>query len=176
MQRTLRGIGMLGMLLLGTQAGLAPARTVPRPPPVTPVLQVAGAEVPVQLRQVRLDSRVVAGLGETRIEMTFFNPNRRVLEGQLEFPLADGQQVAGFALDIDGVLRDAVPVPKAQGRQVFEAIERRRVDPGLLEQTAGNQFRLRVYPIPAQGSRRIVLTFRDTLPVDAQGVRWARAR
>ena len=80
MQRTLRGIGMLGMLLLGTQAGLAPARTVPRPPPVTPVLQVAGAEVPVQLRQVRLDSRVVAGLGETRIEMTFFNPNRRVLE------------------------------------------------------------------------------------------------
>ncbi|MET4615343.1 Ca-activated chloride channel family protein [Stenotrophomonas sp. 2619] len=173
MQRTLRGIGMLGMLLLGTQAGLAQARTAPRPPPVTPVLQVAGAEVPVQLRQVRLDSRVVAGLGETRIEMTFFNPNRRVLEGQLEFPLADGQQVAGFALDIDGVLRDAVPVPKAQGRQVFEAIERRRVDPGLLEQTAGNQFRLRVYPIPAHGSRRIVLTFRDTLPVDAQGLRWA---
>lgn len=172
MQRTLRGIGMLGMLLLGTQAGLAQARTVPRPPPVTPVLQVAGAEVPVQLRQVRLDSRVVAGLGETRIEMDFFNPNNRVLEGQLEFPLADGQQVAGFALDINGVLRDAVPVPKAQGRQVFEAIERRRVDPGLLEQTAGNQFRLRVYPIPARGSRRVALTIRQVLPVDAQGLRW----
>jgi hypothetical protein len=174
MERALRGIGMLGMLWLGTQAGMAqtgPAAT-PRPPAVAPLLQVAGAEVPVQLRQVSLDSRVVAGLGETRIEMEFFNPNARVLEGQLEFPLEDGQQIAGFALDIDGVLRDAVPVPKAKGRQVFEAIERRRVDPGLLEQTAGNQFRLRIYPIPARGSRRVALTFRETLPVDAQGLRW----
>ena len=174
MQRALGGIGMLGMLLLGMQVGMAQERTVPkpRPPAATPVLQVAGAEVPVQLRQVLLDSRVVAGMGETRIEMAFYNPNARVLEGELSFPLADGQQVAGFALDIDGVLRDAVPVPKAQGRQVFEAIERRRVDPGLLEQTAGNQFRLRVYPIPARGTRRIALTFRQTLPVDAQGLRW----
>ena len=174
MQRALGGIGMLGMLLLGMQVGMAQPRPAskPRPPAVTPVLQVAGAEVPVQLRQVQLDSHVVAGLGETRIEMEFYNPNARVLEGELAFPLADGQQVAGFALDIDGVLRDAVPVPKAQGRQVFEAIERRRVDPGLLEQTAGNQFRLRVYPIPARGSRRIALTFRETLPVDAQGLRW----
>lgn len=174
MERALRGIGMLGMLWLGTQVGVAQTRpaATPQPPSVAPLLQVAGAEVPVQLRQVSLDSRVVAGLGETRIEMEFFNPNARVLEGQLEFPLADGQQIAGFALDIDGVLRDAVPVPKAQGRQVFEAIERRRVDPGLLEQTAGSQFRLRIYPIPARGSRRVVLTFRETLPVDAQGLRW----
>lgn len=177
MHRALGGMGMLGMLWMGLQVGTADARQatssrLPPVAPVTPVLQVAGAEVPVQLRTVVLDSRVVAGLGETRIEMEFHNPNARVLEGQLEFPLAEGQQVAGFALDIDGVLRDAVPVPKAQGRQVFEAIERRRVDPGLLEQTAGNQFRLRVYPIPARGSRRIALTFRETLPVDANGLRW----
>ncbi len=174
MERALRGIGLLGMLWLGTQVGMAQTRpaTTPQPPAVAPLLQVAGAEVPVRLRQVSLDSRVVAGLGETRIEMEFFNPNARVLEGHLEFPLEDGQQIAGFALDIDGVLRDAVPVPKAQGRQVFEAIERRRVDPGLLEQTAGNQFRLRIYPIPARGSRRVALTFRETLPVDAQGLRW----
>lgn len=174
MERALRGIGMLGMLWLGMQVGVAQTRLAATPvaPAQAPVLQVAGAEVPVQLRQVRLDAQVVAGMGETRIEMEFHNPNARVLEGQLEFPLADGQQVAGFALDIDGALRDAVPVPKAQGRQVFEAIERRRVDPGLLEQTAGNQFRLRVYPIPAHGSRRVALTLRETLPVDAQGLRW----
>ncbi|MCC7633411.1 DUF2135 domain-containing protein [Stenotrophomonas rhizophila] len=167
MQRALGGIGMLGMLWLGTQVGMAQTR-----PAVAPLLQVSGAEVPVQLRRVRLDSHVVAGMGETRIEMEFHNPNARVLEGQLEFPLADGQQVTGFALDIDGALREAVPAPKAQGRQVFEAIERRQVDPGLLEQTAGNQFRLRVYPIPARGSRRVALTLRQTLPADAQGLRW----
>ena len=138
-----------------------------------PVLKVAGAEQPVQLEQARIDSHVAAGLAETRIELVFRNPNRRVLEGSLEFPLADGQQVSGFALDIGGELRDAVPVPKAQGRQVFEAIERRQVDPGLLEQTAGNQFRLRIHPIPALGSRRVAITVREALPVDARGLHWA---
>ncbi|WP_225212052.1 VIT domain-containing protein [Stenotrophomonas lacuserhaii] len=176
-----RGLVMLCIAVLGMAAGTAADAqrplppTPPAPPPLAvtaPLLQVKGAEMPVQLQRAMLDGTVAAGLAEIRIELEFHNPNGRMLEGQLEFPLADGQQVAGFALDIDGVLRDAVPVPKAQGRQVFEAIERRRVDPGLLEQTAGNQFRLRIYPIPAHGSRRVAVTIRQTLPVDTQGLRW----
>ncbi|WP_426806027.1 VIT domain-containing protein, partial [Stenotrophomonas sp. SrG] len=66
-----------------------------------PRLQVAGAEQPVQLEQARIDSHVAAGRAETRIELVFRNPNRRVLEGALVFPLAEGQQVTAFALDID---------------------------------------------------------------------------
>ena len=34
---------------------------------------------------------------------------------------------------------------------------------GLLEQTAGNQFRLRVYPIPAHGTRQVRLTIDEAL-------------
>lgn len=174
MQRLSRGLVMLCITALGMAAGTAESQH-PLPPAsavTAPVLQVKGAEIPVQLRQATVYGTLAAGLAETRIELEFHNPNGRILEGQLEFPLVDGQQIAGFALDIDGALRDAVPVPKAQGRQVFEAIERRRVDPGLLEQTAGNQFRLRIYPIPAHGSRRVALTIRQTLPVDTQGLRW----
>ncbi len=167
----LRSIGLLALLCWQLPSAHAQARRFP--PPRPPILQVAGAEVPVRLTEARIDSRVVAGLGETTIQLTFHNPNARVLEGQLEFPLAYGQQVAGFALDIDGALRDAVPVPKAQGRQVFEAIERRQVDPGLLEQTAGNQFRLRIYPIPARGERRLRLVLRDSLPLVPQGLHWS---
>lgn len=167
----LRSIGLLALLCWQLPSAHAQPRRFPSPRP--PILQVAGAEVPVRLTEAHIDSRVVAGLGETTIELTFHNPNARVLEGQLEFPLAYGQQVAGFALDIDGTLRDAVPVPKAQGRQVFEAIERRQVDPGLLEQTAGNQFRLRMYPIPARGERRVRLVLRDSLPPVPQGLHWS---
>lgn len=167
----LRSIGLLALLCWQLPSAHAQPRRFPSPRP--PILQVAGAEVPVRLTEARIDSRVVAGLGETTIELTFHNPNARVLEGQLEFPLAYGQQVAGFALDINGELRDAVPVPKAQGRQVFEAIERRQVDPGLLEQTAGNQFRLRIYPIPARGERRLRLVLRDSLPLVPQGLHWS---
>ncbi|MBN5050780.1 DUF2135 domain-containing protein [Stenotrophomonas maltophilia] len=138
----------------------------------TPLLIAPAAEQPVQLRQARIEGEVQAGIAQTRITLEFHNPNQRVLEGELQFPLGEGQQITGFALDINGELREAVPVPKDRGRQVFEEIARRGVDPGLLEQTAGNQFRLRVYPLPAGGSRRVQLVVREPLAYAGQGWRW----
>ncbi|MDO8596427.1 MAG: VIT domain-containing protein, partial [Sulfuricaulis sp.] len=89
--------------------------------------------------------------------------NRRVLEGELQFPLLDGQHVLGFALDVNGRMRDAVPVDKARGQAVFEDITRGQVDPGLLQVTQGNNFKLRVYPIPAQGTRQVLIRYAETL-------------
>ncbi|MEI2455179.1 VIT domain-containing protein [Lysobacter firmicutimachus] len=162
-------VGLLLSLPLGL-AGLAGAQTPGHltAPPLPPLLRVAGAETPIELESARVDGEIVGGLARTSIELVFRNPNARVLEGELQFPLQPDQQVAGFALDIGGAMRDAVPVPKAQGRQVFEAIERRGIDPGLLEQTAGNQFKLRVYPIPAGGTRRVRLDLVESLRRDGE--------
>lgn len=121
------------------------------------MLVVEGAEQPVRLRALKVDVEVAAGVAETRVQLEFFNPNPRILEGKLQFPLAAGQVVSGFALDVDGELRDAVPVEKARAEQVFEDISRRRVDPGLLQTTAGNNYELRVYPLPPGRTRIVVL-------------------
>ena len=123
-----------------------------------PALVVQGAEQPVRLRALRIDVEVAAGVAETRVQMEFFNPNGRVLEGKLQFPLSAHQVVSGFALDVDGQLREAVPVEKARAEQVFEDISRRRVDPGLLQSTAGNNYELRVYPLLPGKTRTVVLT------------------
>lgn len=119
---------------------------------------------PIQLREASITVEVFGDQAQTRIDLRLFNPNGRVLEGELQFPLLDGQVVTGFALDVNGRMRDAVPVPKAKGQEIFEDIRRRRVDPGLLEATAGNQYKLRVYPIPARGERRVTITVTETLP------------
>lgn len=126
--------------------------------------QVRGAATPIELRRLDVQATIVGRTAATRIELELFNPNARVLEAQLQFPLAEGQSVTGFALDIDGELRPAVPVEKAKGRQVFEDITRARVDPALLESVGGNHHRLRVYPLPALGSRRVVLELSEVLP------------
>lgn len=161
------------LLALASWPALPQASRHPAPPMTsTPLLIAPAAEQPVQLRQARIEGEVQAGIAQTRITLEFHNPNQRVLEGELQFPLAEGQQITGFALDINGELREAVPVPKDRGRQVFEEIARRGVDPGLLEQTAGNQFRLRVYPLPAGGSRRVQLVVREPLAYAGQGWRW----
>ena len=137
-----------------------------RPVITPPRLTVAqGAETPVVLQSIRIDTEISGSRAITSVEMTFFNSNRRVLEGELQFPLLDGQQVSAFALDIDGKLREAVPVEKAKGQQVFEDVIRQRIDPALLQVTAGNNYKLRVYPLPAQGTRRVLIRYAETLPV-----------
>lgn len=118
---------------------------------------------PMELRELSVDILVVGQTAVTTMEMTFYNPNTRVMEGEFQFPLADGQQVSRFALDINGKMREGVVVDKALGRKAFEDIVRRGVDPGLLEKTEGNNFKARVYPMPAQGTRRVLIAFEQEL-------------
>jgi Ca-activated chloride channel homolog len=174
----------LGTTLLATAllAVSASGRTTTPVPPtelaVSPLpnvvpqkwLRVADKRVqPVRLTGLRVDGRLVGRLARTTMELTFQNPNGRDLEGELQLPLLDGQQVTAFALDFNGKWRDAVPVEKAKGRQVFEDVTRARVDPALLEATQGNNFKLRVYPIPANGQRKVLLTITEHLSVDRDG-------
>ena len=132
---------------------------------VLPEVKVRGQHNanPMQLQELSMDILVMGQTAVTTMEMTFYNPNDRVMEGEFEFPLSNGQEVSRFALDIDGKLREGVVVDKALGRQAFEDIARRNVDPGLLEKTEGNNFRARVYPMPAQGVRRILIAFEQEL-------------
>ncbi|SFM98237.1 Vault protein inter-alpha-trypsin domain-containing protein [Formivibrio citricus] len=137
-----------------------------------PLLETIGAERPVQLKAVKVQGKLAGLLAHTTYELTFYNPNARQLEGQLRLPLLDGQQVSGFALDFGKDFRPAVPVEKAKGRQIFEETVRQRVDPALLESTGGNQFRLRVYPIPPQGERRVQIMVSEILRPGPQGLRY----
>ena len=124
---------------------------------------------PVTVESASIRTEITGRIAVTTFDLVFRNPNDRLLEGTFEFPLLDGQQVTGFGLDIDGQLRAAVPVEKDRGRIVFENIERRRVDPGLLEQTVGNNYRARVYPIPPLGTRRVLVTYQESLGAGDEG-------
>jgi Ca-activated chloride channel homolog len=128
-----------------------------------PLIETIKGEQAIELQSLRIQSNISGSLVETTVRMTFYNPNTRALEGNLQFPLLDGQQITAFALDMNGKMRQAVPVEKAKGRQVFEEIERRGVDPGLLENTQGNNFKLRIYPIAAKDVRTVELTYSEAL-------------
>ena len=152
------------LCLLASSQGFAksilPIQQIWQPPRL---VIASSTDTPVQVQSVRLTGDVRGRHAWTEIDMTFYNPNRRVLEGELQFPLLDGQRIVSFAMDVNGALRDAVPVEKAKGQAVFEDVIRGRIDPGLLEVTQGNNFKLRVYPIPAQGVKRVVLRIAETL-------------
>ncbi len=117
----------------------------------------------VELQQLSADVKVIGNIATTTLRMRFYNRSSRLKEGRLTFPLPEGVSVSGFALDINGALRKAVPVEKAKATAVFESIERRQVDPGILEKTEGNNFRTRVYPLNPNGARTIEITYNQEL-------------
>src|SRR5450759_2495095 len=73
--------------LLSASAALAQLSPFPAPERwVRPQLMIPSrAESPVVLQSVRQRVEVSGRLAFTEIEMTFYNPNRRILEGELRF-------------------------------------------------------------------------------------------
>ncbi len=128
--------------------------------------KIEGKQQAMTLAKVEVQVQILGAIAETAMTMTFQNPLNRELAGTLYFPLPEGSTVSGYALDINGVLVDGVIVEKHKGRQVFEKIMRRGVDPGLVEWTKGNNFKTRVYPIPARGTRTIMVKYTSDVDGD----------
>ncbi|MDH4471080.1 MAG: VIT domain-containing protein [Fluviicola sp.] len=118
---------------------------------------------PLGMNRLKVDVQVVGNIAVTTLDMTFFNKEARILEGELYFPLAAGKTVSRFAMEVDGKLREGVVVEKTQGRVAFESTVRQGIDPGLIEWSKGNNFKARIYPIPAKATKRIVVTYTQEL-------------
>lgn len=63
-----------------------------------------------------------------------------------------------------GELRVGRIVKAERGREVYETVTRRRVDPALVEEVAPNTFEARVFPIQAHGFHRVIVSYEQTLP------------
>lgn len=150
-------------------AASAPAVPAPqRPlPPRVLVPEADGKTRSLTLAKAEVSVAIAGPLARTTMILTFKNDLPRILEGELDFPLPEGAVISGYGLDVNGEMVDGVPVPKEQARIAFETEVRKGVDPGIAEATVGNNFRTRVYPIPANGTRTVKVEYVSDL--DASG-------
>lgn len=127
------------------------------------VIVPSGPQEPIQIKEysVRVEHR--GRICRTVTTITFKNPNDTDMEETLEFPLPEGVTVSGYALDINGVMVDASAVTKEKARVALESEIRRNVDPALVEVQRGNQFKTRIYPVPAFEDRTIRIEFVSVL-------------
>src|SRR5688572_15565024 len=108
----------------------------------------------------------------TVMDIELYNPNAKVLDGEYSFSLNQGQVITGFALDINGFMRQGVITDKQKARIAYENTIRRQIDPGLLEMTAGNNYRVRVYPMPANGTRKIKIVIAEQLSIKENALQY----
>jgi tetratricopeptide (TPR) repeat protein len=142
--------------------------SLPATPAVFPALLVKYSQtdtesVPLKMSILKMDVHVIGNIVQTTMEMVFYNDFIHDLEGQFYFPLAEGQSVNRFALQMDDELREGVVVGKTKGRTTYESVIRKRIDPGLLEWSKGNNFKARIFPIPAKGYKKIIIGYTHEL-------------
>ncbi|MCX4246842.1 VIT domain-containing protein [Paraliomyxa miuraensis] len=117
----------------------------------------------------------IAGrIAHTEVEQAFFNDQPAVLEGIYRFPLPGDGSVSGLSLLVGNRWMEGEIVEQARARRIFAAIVDATIprDPALLEWERGNIFKLRVFPIPGRGERRVRLAYTQVLPVAGDTLRY----
>jgi len=125
----------------------------------------AGAPA-VKLGIAKQSVRVVIrdGVAETEVDQTFSNPGSQNIEGWYWFTVPAEAVVSSFALETDGQLVEGEVVEKREAAAKYAAAVKAAVDPALLEWIDGRSYRAKIYPIPASGTRRVVLRYVEVLP------------
>lgn len=127
----------------------------------------------VVLQKLQIETKIAGRISVNTITMVLRNNSGRLREGRVTFPLPEGVTAGGYALDIRGKLRNAVPVEKEKAKEVYETIKKRNIDPGILEKTEGNNFRTTVYPIaPNGGERTVQITYQYELKKSGNAYRY----
>lgn len=120
-------------------------------------------EFPLDVRVMDVDVVVEDGVARTTIDQTFFNQTDFQLEGVYSFPLPPDAAIARMAMYVDGKRMEAGITERQEGREIYESIVYRRRDPALLEWMQGNEFRVRIFPLPARTEKRILLSYTQPL-------------
>lgn len=173
-RRGRRGLGVLGLLLLGSvparaQAGLLVPTRTDRPDP-----QV------LSLREMAVEVGLARGYARVNVRQVFENHTDAVQEGTYRFRLPPSAAVGDFAV-WDGLVRiPGVILEKRRARAIFRELTTQRIDPGLLQQgeeedraagsgagprpSAGAAFSVTVSPIPPRATKRLELQFQQEVP------------
>lgn len=110
----------------------------------------------------------------TEIEQTFYNEAPLVLEGTYRFPLPTDASISGLSLLVGNQWMEAAMLEKERARQIFKEIVDATVprDPALLEWEHGNIFKLKIFPIPGRGERKIRLRYTQVLDAVGDNLRY----
>ena len=146
---------------LGTMTGRAPGTTT-----IIAGVRLASHKVNVVIRD---------GLARTEVEETFENTTARVLEGRYVFPVPPDASVSRLALYVGTELVEGEIVERERAARIFKGIVEDTVrprDPALLEWVKGSEISLKVFPLPAHGTRMIVLAYDQVLSQVSNQVRY----
>jgi Ca-activated chloride channel family protein len=129
---------------------------------------------PIRPTHARVVVEVVDGLATVELTLGLRNDGDRIGEADWILPLPDDAVADRFVTRIgDAPPLEGEVLDATRARGVYEAIVRRRRDPGLLEFAGRGCLRARLFPIPAQGQAEVKVRWRQVLPDLNRLTRWS---
>lgn len=129
----------------------------------------------VRIARVTATVEVVDGVATTRLRGVARNDGARDAEAVWVLPLPSGAVADRFEMTVGGTRMTGEVLGAEQARSTYEAIVRRRRDPGLLEYFGRGCLRARLFPIPARGEVAVEVGFRHLLEEIGGLRRWTLA-
>ena len=130
----------------------------------------------VRLVSHHVEANIRDGLARTEVEEVFYNDTARVLEGRYVFPLPADASISRLALWVNDKPVEGEIVEKKRAAAIFKEIVDDTVrprDPALLEWVAGGDFSLKIFPLPAKGSRKVRIAYDQVVKESSGRIRYS---
>ncbi|MAY06401.1 MAG: trypsin [Verrucomicrobiales bacterium] len=122
---------------------------------------------PMEVQEQKVSIKVTGQIAETTVKQVFYNPNRSRLEGHFIFPVPKGAVLTDFRMDINGEMQKAELLKAQKARKIYEDIVRNAQDPALLEYAQHDLYKVRIFPIEPNSTKRTRVTYKQVLKKDS---------
>ncbi|MGE0433643.1 MAG: VWA domain-containing protein [Planctomycetota bacterium] len=130
-------------------------------------LEITGVRVGVVIREMA---------ATTTMEISLRNPTGVMQQAVVINPVPTGAVVRGFDFEGEGAEPSAELLPAGEARSTFDGIVRKMQDPALLEFVGYAMIRSSVFPVPANGTQKVRLTYEHLLSPDGNRVDYVLPR
>lgn len=133
-------------------------------------------QAPVQIERVEARIRILEQTAATSLEIHLRNPGPVPAEAVLLLPVPAGAAVSAFLFEGAGAEPSARVLPQEEARRLYEQIVCKLRDPALLEFAGWNLLRSSVFPVPANGTQCVRVSYEHLLAGDGDRVDYVLPR
>ncbi|MHC4672884.1 MAG: VIT domain-containing protein [Planctomycetota bacterium] len=124
----------------------------------------------VKINQITVGVVILEQVATTTMNISLQNPSSSRLEAELIVPVPDGAVVRGFTFQGAAQEPTAQLLPKDQAHKIYDSIVTKIKDPALLEFIGYNLIRSSVFPVQANGTQKVRLTYEHLLPAEGNRI------
>lgn len=144
------------------------AQTARMPVWISPNTRIIAPHLQQSVQVTGVDARIDIAdqIAITTLDIALRNPANRPQESELLVPVPQGAVLKAFAFEGGNAEATARLLPRDEARRIYDSIVAQTRDPALLEFVGNAVVKSSVFPVPANGTQKVRVTYEQLLEAD----------